>query len=156
MTSEMAVVASPWKPITPSGAGRGMSSRMACAGSVMASLREFEEKPGAARAGDGGGQRPVREHDVETGQREPLEPGVGELRREAIALTDGVEEIGQRDAGGDGLRPAEQDEAADQEPDDQRTEKTAEEEERQRAWAGADEVDPERPAADHRHQREDH
>src|SRR6266446_9749131 len=175
MTSEMAVVASPWKPITPSGAGRGMSSRMACAGSVMASLREFEEKPGAARAGDGGGQRPVREHDVEAGQREPLEPGVGELGGEAIALTEGVEEIGQRDAGGDGLRPAgqdgdgvvdarehegevhrrpgrglgarpeEQDEAADQEPDDQRTEKTAEEEERERARAGADEVEPERP-----------
>src|SRR6266566_1199699 len=83
MTSEMAVVASPWKPFTTSGVGRGMSSRMACAGSVMASLREFEEKPGAARAGDGGGQRPVREHDVEAGQREPLEPGVGELGGEA-------------------------------------------------------------------------
>src|SRR6267378_5880247 len=178
MTSEMAVVASPWKPFTISGAGRGMSSRMACAGSVMASLRELEEKAGAARPGDGGGKRPVREHDVEAGQREALEPGVGELGREAIAFTDGVEEIGQGDAGGDALRPAgqdgdgvvdageherevhrrprrglgtrpvEQDEAADEKADDQRAEKTTEEEQRQRAGSGAHEVETKGPAAD--------
>src|SRR6266496_4956820 len=107
--SETAVVASAWKPFTISGAGRGMSSRMACAGSVMSSLREFEEEPGASRAGDGRGQRPVREHDVETGQREALEPRVGELGREAVAFAKRVEKIGQRHDGGDGLRPAGQD-----------------------------------------------
>src|ERR1700693_5702935 len=105
MMSEIAVVASPWKPFTTSGAGRGISSRMACAGSVMASLREFEEKPGAPRPGDGRGQRPVREHDVEAGQRETLEPGMGELRLETITLAEGVEEVGQRDARGHNLRP---------------------------------------------------
>src|SRR6266542_1701430 len=163
MTSEIAVVGSPWKPLTTSGAGRGMSRRMACAGSVMASLREFEEKPGAPRAGDGGGQRPVREHHVAAGQRKPLQPGMGELGLEAIALAEGVEKVGQRDAGRHGLRPArqhrdrivdagehddevhgrprgglraraeEQDEAADQEPDDQRAEKAPQEEEGERA-----------------------
>src|ERR1700687_3073105 len=160
--SEIAVVASPWKPFTSSEAGRGMSSRMACAGSVMASLREFEEKPGAPRAGDGRSQRPVREHDVEAGQREALQPGMGELSVETVALAEGVEEVGQRNTHGDRLRPAgqhrnrvvdareherevhrrpgggfgarppEQDEAADEEPDDQRAEKAAQEEERER------------------------
>src|SRR3989442_6714079 len=170
MMSEIAVVASPWKPFTSSGAGRGNSSRMACAGSVMASLREFEEKPGAPRAGDGRGQRPVRKHDVEAGQHEALEPGMGKLRLEAVTLAKGVEEVGQRNARGDSLRPAgqhrdrivdagehqrevhrrpgggfgarppEQDEAADEEPDDQRAETAAQEEQRERAGPGADKV----------------
>src|SRR5713101_360149 len=171
MMSEIAVVASPWKPFTISGAGRGISSRMACAGSVMASLREFEEKPCAPGAGDGRGQRPVREHDVEAGQQKALEPGMGELSVETVAPAEGVEEIGQRNARGDGLRPAgqhgdrvvdageqerevhrrpgrglsarpeEQDQAADEEPDDQRAETAAQEEERERAWTSAHEVE---------------
>src|SRR3990170_600754 len=121
----------------------------------MASLREFEEKPGAPRAGDGRGQRPVREHDVQAGQRETLEPGMRELSLETIALATGVEEVRQGYAGGDDLRPAgqhgdrivdtgehngevhgspggglgpsaeEQDQAADEEPDDQRAETAA-------------------------------
>src|SRR6266849_8118327 len=155
MMSEIAVVASPWKPFTISGARRGMSRRMAWAGSVMASLREFEEKPGAPRAGDGRGQRPVREHHIEPGQREALEPGMGEVWLEAIALAEGVEEVRQGNARGHGLGPARQDgdrvvdarehddevdgrprrglrsspeeqhEAADEEPDDERAEEAA-------------------------------
>src|SRR6266516_7854437 len=77
-----------------------MSRRMACAGSVMASLREFEEKPGAPRAGDGRGQRPVREHHIDPGQREALEPSMGKVRLEAIALAEGVEEVRQGNARG--------------------------------------------------------
>src|SRR5215472_648470 len=108
MMSEMAVVASPWYPFTISGAGRGMSRRMAWAGSVMVSLREFEEKPGAPRAGDGRGQRPVCEHHVEPGQREALEPGVAGVRLEAVALAEGVQEVRQGNARGHCLRPARQ------------------------------------------------
>src|SRR5260370_41536920 len=85
-----------------------MSRRMAWAGSVMASLREFEEKPGAPRAGDGRGQRPVREHHIDPGQREALEPGMGEVWLGAIALAEGVEEVRQGNARGHRRGPAPQ------------------------------------------------
>src|SRR5229473_1486279 len=101
-----------WRGVRTVKAGpamRGMSRRMACAGSVMASLRKFEEKPGAARAGDGRSQRPVREHDIDPGEREALEPGMREVRLEAIALSEGVEEVRERNARGHALRPARED-----------------------------------------------
>src|SRR5215470_3817459 len=86
-----------------------MLRRMALELSVMASLREFEEKPGAARAGDGRGQPPVCQHHVEGREREAPQPGVGVVRREPIALAEGVEEVAQGNKGRYTLDPAGQD-----------------------------------------------
>src|SRR4029453_10725477 len=109
MMSEIAVVGRPWKPLTTSAAGRGMVRRMAWEGSVMASLREFEEKPGATRAGDGRGQPPVREHHIEPSEAEAPEPRMRVVRLEAVSLAEGVEEIGQGHGGGYQLHPVGED-----------------------------------------------
>src|SRR5437867_5761834 len=169
MMSATAVVARPWKPLTTSAAGRGMVRRMAWEISVMASLREFEEKPGAARAGDGRGQPPVREHHIERGEGEAPQPCVRVVRLEAISLAEGVQEIGQGHRRGYHLYPVGQDgnrivdagehhhevhrgprrrlcpraeehhEAAHEDADHQRGEKASEEVEGERAGFSTDE-----------------
>src|SRR5215813_9427065 len=159
---------------------------MAAEVSGMASLREFEEKPGPARAGDGRGQPPVRQRHVEGRQHEAPQPGVRIVRLEAVALAEGVEEIGQGDEGRNRLHPAgqygdrvvdagehdhevhrgprrglgpraeEEHQAAHEETDHERGEEAAEEEQRERPRSAPDEVEAEGPGSNARHEEEDH
>ena len=152
----------------------------------MASLREFEEKPGAPRAGDGRGQPPVREHHIEPGEAEAPEPRVRVVRLEAVSLAEGVEEIGQGHGGGYELHPVGEDrdgivdagqhyhevhrrprrglraraeehhEAAHEDADHQRGEEAPEEEEGEGPGSSPDEIEAEGPGADEGHEGEDH
>src|SRR6266545_1184148 len=102
--SASAVVGRSWKPATRRFGGRSMVS-LSEAPPFNASLRELQQEAGPAGPGDRGGERPVGEDRIEQREREPGGEGIGELGGEAVAGSNPVEEVGQRDRGGDGLHP---------------------------------------------------
>src|SRR5262249_20366650 len=70
------------------------------------SLGELEEQPGAPGPGDGGGEGPVSEGEIDRGEAETHRERMGEGAREAIARAEVVEEIRERDRSRHRLSPA--------------------------------------------------